>query len=345
MEQETGFNLSPSVHHRHLMDTNEPSMSYRGEELETWRKPLRRKVRQLVGDVPEERVPLNVRSLWTRKHPLGSIEKIVFASEPYADVPAYVCLPNGVEPPYTFFICVQGHSTGMHNSIAVARDDNSEPIEVPGDRDFGLGCMRRGIAALCIEQRSFGERRELVQQKVSTHGCHDATMHALMLGRTLLGERVYDVDRGIDYLLSRGDAHPERIGVMGNSGGGTVSLFSAALLPRISYAMPSCYFCTFRNSIMSIYHCADNYVPGLLKYAEMPDVMGLFAPKPVVLVAGKDDSIFPIAGVHKAFRHLKEIYTAAGATHRCHLVVGDGGHRFYAEDAWPLMLEEISKEA
>ena len=233
----------------------------------------------------------------------------------------------------------------MHNSIAVARDDNSEPIEVPGDRDFGLGCMKRGIGALCIEQRSFGERRERVQQKTSAHGCHDATMHALMLGRTLLGERVYDVDRGIDYLLSRGDAHSERIGVMGNSGGGTISLFSAALLPRIAYAMPSCYFCTFRDSVMSIYHCADNYVPGLLKYAEMADVMGLFAPRPVVTVAGKEDGIFPVAGVRKAFRHLKEIYTAAGASQRCHLVVGNGGHRFYAEEAWPVMLEEIAKDA
>jgi cephalosporin-C deacetylase-like acetyl esterase len=89
-------------------------------------------------------------------------------------------------------------------------------------------------------------------------GCHDATVHALLLGRTLIGERVYDVDRGIDYLLSRDDADPGRIGVMGNSGGERLSLFSAALLPRIAFAMPSCYFCTFRDSIMSIYHCSDN---------------------------------------------------------------------------------------
>ena len=345
MSRKTNFSFSPSVHHGHMMDTLEPSMTYRNDDLKPWQQKLRRKVRQLVGDMPEERVSLNVRTVWKRDHPLGSIEKIVFTSEPGADVPAYVCLPKGQVPPYTFFICLQGHSTGMHNSIAVARDDNSEPIEVPGDRDFGLGCMKRGIGALCIEQRSFGERRERVQQKTSAHGCHDATMHALMLGRTLLGERVYDVDRGIDYLLSRGDAHSERIGVMGNSGGGTISLFSAALLPRIAYAMPSCYFCTFRDSVMSIYHCADNYVPGLLKYAEMADVMGLFAPRPVVIVAGKEDGIFPVAGVRKAFRHLKEIYTAAGASQRCHLVVGNGGHRFYAEEAWPVMLEEIAKDA
>ena len=229
----------------------------------------------------------------------------------------------------------------MHHSIAVERDDNSIPMEIAGDRDFGLQCMQRGIGALCIEQRSFGERRELVQDQVSTHGCHDAAMHALMLGRTLIGERVFDVDRGLDYLESRDDVDWSRIGIMGNSGGGTISLFSAALLPRIKFAMPSCYFCTFRDSMMSIYHCSDNYVPGLLKYAEMADVMGLFAPQPAVLVCGAEDTIFPVDATRRAFADLQRIYQAAGAPDRCHLIVGAGGHRFYADDAWPVMMREL----
>jgi dienelactone hydrolase len=166
-------------------------------------------------------------------------------------------------------------------------------------------------------------------------------MHALMLGKTLLAERVYDVDRGIDYLHTRTDCDKKRIGVMGNSGGGTISLFSAALLPRIAFAMPSCYFCTFRDSVMSICHCADNYVPGLLKHAEMADVMGLFAPKPVVLIAGKTDGIFPIKAVRSAFKDLRKIYTAAGAADRCQLVVGSQGHRFYANEAWPVLQKQL----
>jgi hypothetical protein len=301
-------------------------------------------VRRLIGDMPAEKCELRPRRLWKREHPLGTIEKIAFASEPFYDVPAFVCLPRDVDPPYTFFICLQGHSTGMHKSIAVDRDDNSRRIRVEGDRDYALGCMHRGIAALCIEQRSFGERRELKQKRGAAHGCHEATMHALMLGRTLIGERVYDVDRGIDYLASRGDADMKSIGVMGNSGGGTISMFSAALLPRIAFAMPSCYFCTFRDSIMSIYHCMCNYIPGLLKYAERSDSMGLFAPGPLVIVAGKDDGIFPIGATRRAFRELQHIYEAYGAENRCHLVVGDGGHRFYADEAWPVMMKEIERK-
>ncbi len=331
--------FSPSLHHRHVMDSIRPALSYRGGDVAAWQRRLRKKLKELVGIMPDTRVPLRARSLWKREHRLGTIEKIVFAAEPASDVPAYVCLPKKAEPPYTFMICLQGHSTGMHNSIAVRQDDETVPLKIEGDRDFAIGCMRRGIAALCIEQRSFGERKEKVQKQIGSHGCHDATMQALMLGRTLIGERVFDVDRGIDYLKTRKDANMKRVGVMGNSGGGTISVFSAALLPRLSFAMPSCYFCTFRDSIMSIYHCMDNYIPGLYRYAEMADVMGLFAPRPVVIVAGRKDPIFPIEGVREAFRSLKRIYRAAGAADRCRLVVGSQGHRFYARSAWPELLK------
>jgi hypothetical protein len=213
------LHLSPSENHRFLMSRTVPSLRFDETEPRAWQRKLRRKLRQLVGDLPPERAPLRTRSLWKRDHPLGSIEKIVFTSERFVDVPAYVCLPKDVQPPQTFVICVQGHSTGMHTSIAVDREDNTKPIEVEGDRDFGLHCMRRGLAALCIEQRSFGERREQTQEQIATHGCHDATMHALMLGRTLIGERVYDVDRGIDYLATRSDVDMKHVGIMGNSGG------------------------------------------------------------------------------------------------------------------------------
>lgn len=320
----------------------EQSLSYRGGDFKPWQRRLRAKVRRLLGDMPQQRVPLNVKRLWQRRHPNGFIEKIIFTAEPNCDVPAYVCIPNTSTKPYPFMICLQGHSTGMHNSIAALRDDESTPIEIAGDRDFAIQCMQHGVAALCIEQRSLGERLEKVQAHTSKHSrCHDAFVQALMLGRTLLGERVYDVSRGIDYLASRGDADMRRIGIMGNSAGGTTAVFAAAVLPQISYAMPSCSFCTFRDSKMALYHCCCGYLPNMLKYAEMADVMGLFAPRPVVIVAGENDPIIPLAAVQKSYQKLRSIYRAANAEEHCHLVVGNEGHRFYAEQAWPLMMKEI----
>ena len=259
------------------------------------------------------------------------------------DVPAYVCLPRNVEPSYPFFICLQGHQTGMHESIAVDRENEATPIEVEGDRDFALGCMERGIAALCVEQRAFGERRELLQQNRAGNDCYDPMMQLTLLGRTLPGERIYDVDRSIDYLDSRGDVDMTRLGLMGLSGGGMITICAAALLPRVRLAMPAGHFCTYRDGLMSIHHCGCCYIPGIYNYAEMADVAGLFAPRPLVIVSGKEDQSKPIEGVRKAFRDLKRIYRAAGAEKHCHLVVGGGGHRFYAEEAWPKMLGELAR--
>ena len=332
------LHLSPSEHHRYLTERIRPSMRFRGNDVRKWRARLLPKLAELLGDRPDRPCPLKPNRIWRQQHELGTIEKVSFASEPFSDVVAYVCIPKGLRPPYPFSICLQGHTTGMHHSIGVERLEDTKPMAVEGDRDFGLSSMRNGMAALCIEQRSFGLRRERKQEQVSKHGCHDAAAQALLLGRTLLGERVYDVSRGIDYLSARGDADMNRVGIMGNSGGGVVTIYAAALLRhRIAWAMPSCSFCTFRDSILSIDHCIDNFIPGLYKYAEMADVMGLFAPKPLLVVAGKEDTIFPLPGVRRAFRDLRRIYKAYEADSRCQLVLGNEGHRFYAATAWPAL--------
>lgn len=335
------FHFSPSELHLRQYDATDRVGTYDPADPAAWRRNLKRRLKKLMGyrAVPaSQRCDLNVRTLWAREHEFGTIERIVFTAEPYADVPAYLCMPSNAQPPWPWFICLQGHSTGMHNSIGVDFHDETTPIVIEGDRDFAIGCMQRGIAALCIEQRSFGYRREHKLKRPAEHMCHDAVCHAIQLGTTLLAERVFDVDRALDLLWTRNDVDRRRVGVMGNSGGGTLSMFSAALLPRLKLVMPSCYFCTFRDSIMSVYHCADNYVPGLAGLAEMADILGLFAPRPVVIVAGREDPLFPIAATRKEFRRLKQIYADAGAADNCKLVIGDGGHRFYAEPAWKQML-------
>lgn len=332
------MNTSPSIYHRALGARTEQALSYRGGDAAAWQRELRAKLVDLLGyrQHAAAPVPLDVRSLWQREHPLGTIEKIVFTAESGVDVPAYVCLPKNARPPYTWFICLQGHTSGMHNSIGVAQDETA-PLPVDGDRDFGIGCMRYGVAALCLEQRSFGERQERIQPQHLDYLCHQAAMNALLLGTTLLAERIFDVDRAIDYLAQRGDADLAQVGVMGNSGGGTTSLFAAALLPRVRAAMPSCCFSTFAASIQSMFHCVCNYVPGILKVAEMGDIAGLIAPRPLVIVSGREDGIFPLHAAESEFARTREVYQAVGAADRCRHVICDGGHRFYADAAWPVM--------
>ncbi len=316
----------------------EPKLRYRGGDVAAWQTRLKAKLRELLGldRKPVQRCDLDVRTLWKREHSHGFIEKIVFASEVGYQVPAYVSIPHRTKRPMPIFFCLQGHSSGMHNSIAVEKEHEDRPIEVDGDRDFAVACLKRGIPTICIEQRGFGECED--GRHGTYRGCHNPSVLAMMVGRTLLGDRIFDIDRAIDYLESRGDIDMSRVGVMGNSGGGTASMFAGGLLDRVTHVMPSCCFSTFKASIMSVNHCMCNYVPGLLLYAEAADVAGLAAPKPLVIVNGDADPIFPIAEARQSFDQLKAIYRAAGAEDRCCHVVCDGGHRFYAAQAWPAML-------
>ena len=96
----------------------------------------------------------------------------------------------------------------------------------------------------------------------------------------MIGWRVHDVMRTIDWIGTRKELDVSRVGCMGISGGGTCTLFSAALEPRIRAAMVSGYLNTFRDSVFSLSHCIDNYIPGILNWAEMYDVAGLIAPRP-----------------------------------------------------------------
>jgi hypothetical protein len=331
------LNLSPSLVHRHLLRTTEPSLAFNSDDPGKWRQKLRRKIRELLL-MPTVKSPLRPRTLWTRPHELGVIEKVAFTSEPYSDVLAYVCLPKDVKPPHRFIVCLQGHVSGAHLSVGLSKDE-SQWAQPKDDEDFGLWCMRHGMAALCIEQRGFGQRMELLQKSEGQKGCPTAAMQGLALGRTLIGERIFDVDCGIDYLAARGDADMKRIGIMGHSSGGTTTVFAGAVLDRLAFAMPLSYFCTFEDSFMARRHCMCCYLPHIMEYAEMSDVMGLFAPKPVIAVNGDVDELFPIKPVRKAF---KDLNTAAGAADNCQLVVEKGGHRFFGDPAWA-RLEKVLK--
>src|SRR5690606_31181384 len=114
-----------------------------------------------------------------------------------------------------------------------ASEEERESGEV-GERDIALQAVREGDLAIAPDMRAFaGLRRRQEREEDATSSCRTLQMHALLFGRTLVGERVWDVQRLIDWALGRPDVDPERVVVTGNSGGGTVSLFAGAVDERI----------------------------------------------------------------------------------------------------------------
>ena len=326
----------PEVCHELWLDRAPRALGYRPDrDLGAWRAEVKETLTGLLGLMPD-RVPLEVTVEWEEQHADHLERRFSFTAEEGARVPCHLLVPRKGDGPHPVMICLQGHSTGMHISLGRAKYPGDEQ-SIAGGRDFGLQAVRQGYAALVMEQRSFGERRDQRPDKVVSlgRGCHHASMVALMLGRTLVGERVWDVSRAIDALASFGEVDSSRVACMGNSGGGTTTLFAACVEERLCAAMPSCYVCTFRHSLASIDHCACNYVPGILNHFEMGDLAVLIAPRPLVVVAGREDPIFPLEGVRETFATIQAIYDRYGVGDRCRLVIGEGGHRFYPELGWP----------
>lgn len=328
--------FDPQKWHEELMKNISPQLAYKeGEEFKAWQAKARNTLERLLG-LPLPKTEPNVRVEYERKTEEFLEKRFIFTSEGNVDVPCHLLIPKSDKAEdkkvYPLVICLQGHSKGMHISLGRAKYPGDEQ-SIAGDRDFAIQAVKEGYAALAIEQRCFGERGGTSDGP----NCYQSTMSALLLGRTTIGERVWDISRAIDVIEKYfPEIDSSRIACMGNSGGGTITYYAACLDERIAVAMPSCAVCNYVDSIGTLYHCSCNYIPGIYKYFEMGDLAGLIAPRPLIVVAGRKDDIFPIAGVQRSFERIKELYRAAGAEDRCRLVIGEGGHRFYARESWPV---------
>jgi dienelactone hydrolase len=257
-------------------------------------------------------------------------------------IPAFLLVPKGCDKPATAVVCLHGHGPGKVVPADFGQDVRGRPVVVEGERDFAVQAVRAGHIALAPDLRGFGEM--MLQDDLDADrgsSCQQLAMRAMMVGRTLLGMRVLDIISCVDYLTGLPEVDPAKIVCTGQSGGGTATLFATALDTRFAASIPSCYFCTFEHSILAMSHCDCNYAPGLLNLCEMYDVAGLIAPRPLLIVAGKEDPIFPIAGVRLAFARVQEMYAAAGAPGNVELFVGPEGHRYYPQRVWSFVREKL----
>ncbi|MFA9479334.1 alpha/beta hydrolase family protein [Phycisphaerales bacterium AB-hyl4] len=311
---------------------------FAGSDFKRWQLQARAVLAELVGFDPDRRPAFTTVRLWQRSHCLGHIEKWLLRAEPGIDVPIYWCRPARPHESNPTMICLQGHTTGMHCSIGASQADPFIDEAPPNDRDYALQCLAHGFNALCVEQRGFGERRENCDLKTD---CQHMAMRALLLGRTLVGERVADAQLALRWALQQPTVNAHRVGIMGNSAGGTTAMYAAALMDNFWLAVPSCSFGRLRDTWFAGRRCVCGYVPRLLNTLDLPDVLALHAPNPVIVVGGEQDYHAPGKALRPAFADLQTRYAASGAAEACRLVIGPEGHRFYASLAWPLMLQQL----
>lgn len=333
-------NFLPNMHKREITDKIVPKMRYdEKQDFFEWQKKAEQKLRVLLGMDKLERCDDCLEIEYDVMRDDFREIRFTFQSEPGYFVPCHLLIPKTLTESAPVVICLQGHSTGMHISLGRYKYENDNNLIEDGSRLFALQAVEHGLCALTIEQRGFGE---CGGKGKDGPNCHISSAAALLIGRTTVGERVWDVSRSIDILEKHfSQADISQLICMGNSGGGTTTFYAACIDKRIQIAVPSCSVCSFDDSIIAMEHCICNFVPNIRLSFDMGDLAGLIAPRKLILVCGNQDPIFPLKGVVKSYEVIQKLFQKAGTGDNCSLIIGEGAHRFYPEDTWPVIMKAL----
>ena len=230
-------NSNTHLYELEIVKNTVPSLRYNGEcSFIEWQEKAGKNLEELLG-LPLKRGVSSFEIEYEKQFD-GFLEyRFTVESEPSYFCPCHLLIPDDDKVSHPLTICLSGHGGGMH--IALGRSKNEKDEKSLSDwphRAMGLRAIKDGRAALIIEARSFGE----CSIKGYGTSCTETAKTAILMGRTLIGERVHDAICALDAVLSNFDIDKENIVVTGNSGGGTASYYLAALDKRITACAPSC---------------------------------------------------------------------------------------------------------
>jgi len=273
-------------------------------DVRRWQRRVRKNLSDILGEFPE-RTPLRPRTVGKIERRDLRVEKIIFESQPKYYVTANLYIPKDRPLPAPGVLVTCGHAE-------------------PGKgyrlyRDAGIGLARKGYVALVFDPTGQGERsecidpktrRHLVRRTVSQH--HWTGKPCFLTGMTLAGYRTWDGIRCIDYMLTRKEIDADHIGVMGNSGGGAMTLLITAANERVAACAAS-----HPGGRMENTHIRGRRPPDRLLYS-------LIAPRPCRIIVG--DQSGEETGHRVKLNIMKPFYEAYGCPERLELVLVDGVH-------------------
>lgn len=288
-------------------------------DVERRQKELREKFVAALGGFPEK-TPLNARLVGTLPRDGFRIEKVVYESRPGHHVTANFYRPDG-DGPFPGVLMPIGHSITGKAADYIQRGATL--------------LARHGFAVLTYDPIGQGERRQLLDKSGKPAIAGSTTEHtltgvgALLVGWNTAAYRVWDGIRSLDYLASRPEVDPKRIGCTGCSGGGTMTSYLMALDDRIAVAAPSCYITSLERLFATIGpQDAEQNIPGQVAFGlEHADYLTLQAPRPTLILAATRD-FFDIQGTWTSFREAKRVYGLLGHAERVDLYEGDTTHGF-----------------
>ena len=316
-----------------------PTLSFRGEskqEWESWRVEASTKLLDLLGEFPEP-IDLAPDVVYSVEDDGLIRERVVFDSEEFMSVPCVVLkptdMPNDGSAPA--ILCCHGH--GPFGKEPVAGNATSEGLRANIKRhnyNYAEQMARKGFLTISPDLRCFGERSDGLDPYPGRDRCNVHFVRGAIMGVYTLTLNIWDMRRCVDYLQSRAEVDPNRIGMMGLSQGGTMTTFTSAIEPRIKAADIIGYLNPWGDfGISDANFCGSQIVPDIYRYLDTHDIAGLIAPRPLLVEMGVHDSTFNIEGMLTAYEGVKRIYAAAMASERIWADIHPGEHAFAANRA------------
>ncbi len=312
-----------------------------------WQEALRKGVQEKIGAFPSNPPALNLTKV--REEKLAGVTRQfwTYQSQEGLTVPAYYLVPDEPLPGKPAVIAVTGHGFGVDDIVGIDENGNNYPdAQSAGyQKQFALTLAQKGFYVIAPEPLGFGylrlaEDKEKAPQETS---CHRVSTSLLMCGTTVTSVRVYECIRCLDVLAELGNVDLERVGCMGISGGGLVSTFFSVLEPRIKACVISGYANLFRSSVLAMHHCVDNFFPGMLNLCELPDILSLAAPRPMLWEMGTEDPIFPIEAGRKAASQVEKIYQLLGVPERFQVDIFKGDHQISGAKSYDFLIGHLAE--
>lgn len=291
------------------------------EDLESRRKYIRQKIWEALGPLPQK-TPLNARVVGSIEGEDYRIEKVIFESRPQFYVTANLYLPKGRSGPFPAILFPLGHERGGKTNHTWQR--------------ILTAFARQGFVALAWDPVGQGERKQYFDPDLGTSKLEASTLEhtmlgwqSLLLGRSMAFYTIWDGIRALDYLLSRPEVDPERVGVTGNSGGGTHTAYLAALDDRLKVAAPSCYLTSWEILLRTIgpQDAEQNFQGFIAAGLDQSDFVLAAAPKPYLILAAIRD-FFAIRGTREVYKEASLVYDRLGYRGRLELFSADDTHGY-----------------
>lgn len=242
----------------------------------------------------------------------------------------YILTPENVKKSAPGVVALCGHGYGVRHILNISKKGSKKNIPYIDNyqKNFAVELAKRGCIVAAPELFGFGEARlkKDLTKPFYISSCDELSHHMLPYGLTVASVRIFQAIACAEILLKHCGADESRLSCMGISGGGLTALYASVIDDRFKKIVISGYVNTFRDSILSRWHCPDNYIPGILGIGEIYDFASSLAPRELLIESGRKDKLFPIEASLEAHKEIKRIYSLADASDKLIIDVFNGKH-------------------